>query len=64
MKKVAILLIDTYRVTVSPFLFTIFGRGCRHKIECSVYTQDAISKYGAIKGLKKGLKRLAHCHPF
>jgi len=36
---------------------------CRFYPSCSQYTLDAVSKYGVIKGLFMGSKRLCRCHP-
>ncbi len=37
---------------------------CRFTPTCSVYTVEAIKKYGFIKGGWLSLKRLSKCHPF
>lgn len=37
---------------------------CRFTPTCSEYTYQAITKYGIIKGLFLGLKRILRCHPF
>jgi len=31
---------------------------------CSEYTIQAITKYGSIRGVFKGFKRVARCHPW
>lgn len=36
---------------------------CRFLPTCSTYTISAVKKYGVIKGLGLGFKRLMHCHP-
>jgi hypothetical protein len=64
MKKVTLLIIDLYKATLSPLLVTIFGTGCRFTPTCSVYTREAVEKFGTKEGLKLGLKRFAKCHPF
>jgi len=46
------------------YLRTAFPSGCRFSPSCSEYTRLAIIKYGFIKGVFKGIKRLLHCHPF
>ena len=55
-----ILLIKIYQIILSPFL----GKNCRFNPTCSVYTTQAISKYGVIKGSYLSLRRLMKCHPF
>ena len=36
---------------------------CRHTPTCSQYTIDAITKYGSMKGMYLGLKRILKCNP-
>ena len=55
-----ILLIKIYQIILSLFL----GKNCRFNPTCSVYTTQAISKYGVIKGSYLSLRRLMKCHPF
>ena len=59
-KKVLLFLIRCYQVGLSPIL----GGHCRFIPTCSVYTYEAISTHGAVKGIFLGLKRLLKCHPF
>jgi putative membrane protein insertion efficiency factor len=53
-------MIRAYQLTLSPLL----GNRCRYYPTCSVYTQEAISKYGFFRGTSLGLRRLLRCHPF
>ena len=55
-----ILLIKLYQWIISPWL----GPKCRYTPTCSAYTIEAIQKYGVIKGLWLGVKRLSRCHPW
>ena len=55
-----LLLIEVYRVTLSPLI----GGFCRFLPSCSVYAQEAILKYGAGRGSRLALGRLLRCHPF
>ena len=36
---------------------------CRFYPTCSEYTKQAILKYGVLKGLYLGIKRILKCHP-
>jgi putative membrane protein insertion efficiency factor len=46
------------------FISPLFPPACRFTPTCSVYTYEAIERYGVIKGGWLGLKRLSRCHPF
>ena len=37
---------------------------CRFNPTCSNYTYEAVNKYGTIKGLFLGIKRIIRCHPW
>jgi putative membrane protein insertion efficiency factor len=60
MRRAAVLAIRLYQKSVSPYL----PSACRYLPTCSHYVQDAIERYGAIRGTWLGLKRLARCHPW
>jgi uncharacterized protein len=60
MKFAVLALIWIYRKTLSPLL----GNACRFYPSCSAYTAEAVTKYGFIKGLALGGRRLLRCHPF
>ena len=60
MKKLVIFLINFYQVKLSP----LFGKKCKFYPTCSEYTKQAIEKYGVIKGIFKGIKRILRCNPF
>lgn len=36
---------------------------CRFTPTCSEYMSEALRKYGTIKGLHLGIKRILRCHP-
>jgi hypothetical protein len=59
MKKLSTILIDAYRLILSP----IFGGQCRYAPSCSLYARQAIEKYGPLKGVYLGMRRLLRCHP-
>ena len=57
-KKFVIFLIKLYQVT------PLHSHNlCRFTPTCSEYTKIAIEKYGVIKGIKLGIKRILKCHP-
>ncbi|MBA5871198.1 MAG: membrane protein insertion efficiency factor YidD [Nitrospira sp. CR2.1] len=60
MRRVCLMLVSVYRLCVSPLL----GPACRFYPTCSVYAQDAIERYGVIKGGLMAVRRLLKCHPF
>ena len=60
MRWLLIQLVLLYRVTLGRLL----GGQCRFTPSCSQYTIDAITKYGAIAGTWKGIKRICRCHPW
>ena len=55
-----ILPIKIYQILLSPLI----GPSCRFNPTCSNYAIQAISKYGALKGLYLALKRIIRCHPW
>ena len=55
-----LVLIRFYQYALSPYLG---GSKCRYTPTCSQYTLEAIQKYGPIKGMYLGAKRLSKCHP-
>ena len=59
-KNIAISPINLYKYLISPLL----GNNCRFVPTCSEYTKESIIKYGVIKGLWLGLKRIVKCHPW
>lgn len=60
MKAVALFLIRAYQLTLSPLL----GTHCRYHPTCSAYTREAIERYGFLRGVSFGVRRLLRCHPF
>ena len=40
------------------------GYNCRFVPSCSEYTYEAVEKYGVLKGLCLGMKRVIRCNPW
>jgi putative membrane protein insertion efficiency factor len=67
-KKFILFLIKGYQKTISPDhgcfpILRTLGQ-CRHNPTCSEYAYQTIEKYGVLKGLWLGIKRLSTCHPW
>lgn len=60
MKRIVAALIRGYQRFISPGL----PSSCRFQPTCSQYTLEAVERYGAVKGLWLGVKRIGRCHPF
>ena len=58
--RALIALVGVYRVAISPLL----PAACRYTPTCSDYAQQALRKYGAIKGSWLATRRLLRCHPW
>ncbi|MGH8751145.1 MAG: membrane protein insertion efficiency factor YidD [Burkholderiales bacterium] len=60
MSRIALAAIALYQYLLSPWL----GRHCRFAPSCSAYVREAIVKYGTLKGMVWGIKRILRCHPW
>ena len=63
MKKIVICCINFYQKNISIY-FQKNGINCKYYPSCSEYTKQAIVKYGCIKGILIGGKRILKCNPF
>ena len=59
-KRTVILTISLYQKTISSFL----PSACRYTPTCSHYSQEAVERYGTLRGIWMGLGRLGRCQPF
>ncbi len=59
-RSAGIALIRAYKRVISPML----PASCRFTPSCSLYTLQAIEKYGLLRGSWMGARRLLRCHPF
>jgi putative membrane protein insertion efficiency factor len=56
-QKIVLRLLVIYKKYISR------GENCRFVPTCSEYTYEAVKKYGVLKGLWLGVKRVARCRP-
>lgn len=59
MRRVIVRIIRAYQRFISPLL----GMNCRFHPSCSSYTREAVEKYGVLRGVWLGIRRLCCCHP-
>ncbi|HEX6929395.1 MAG TPA: membrane protein insertion efficiency factor YidD [Gammaproteobacteria bacterium] len=59
MRQILIVIIKAYRLTLSPYI----GGQCRFHPTCSVYAQEAIERYGALRGGWLAIRRIGRCQP-
>ncbi|TWU60748.1 putative membrane protein insertion efficiency factor [Rubripirellula tenax] len=49
-----------YQLAISPML----GPNCRFSPTCSQYTIESVRKFGVLRGLYRGFRRILRCHPW
>src|SRR5262249_53464102 len=57
--KAALFALRIYKV----YLFILFAGSCRFEPTCSRYAYEAIERFGVLRGVWLGTKRLLRCHP-
>jgi len=60
MREAVIAVLRGYKLFLSPLLPPM----CRFEPTCSVYTMQAVEKYGVVRGTWLGVRRLSRCHVF
>jgi uncharacterized protein len=60
LRRLALLLIRIYRAALSPLL----GPSCRFVPSCSHYGEEAIERFGLLRGGALTAWRILRCHPF
>ena len=58
--RIALLALRCYKA----YLSVLFAGTCRFEPTCSQYAYQAIERFGVLRGIWLGSKRLARCHPF
>ena len=51
-------------IKIYQFFSKLTPANCRFEPTCSRYTYLAIEKFGVLKGIYLGIKRILKCHPF
>ena len=59
LKKIILKLIKIYQ-----FFSKMTPSCCRYTPTCSQYTLEAIEKFGILRGIYLGAKRILRCHPY
>jgi uncharacterized protein len=58
--RAALFALDCYKA----YLSVLFAGSCRFEPSCSRYAYEAIERFGVMRGVWLGMKRLLRCHPF
>ena len=59
-KQLLIAVVKGYRLLLSPWL----GSSCRFEPTCSVYSLEALERFGAARGTYLTLSRIGRCLPW
>jgi putative membrane protein insertion efficiency factor len=59
-RQILLWTIRGYQLAISPMI----GPRCRFYPSCSCYAHTAIERFGAVRGIWLGVRRLLRCHPF
>jgi putative membrane protein insertion efficiency factor len=60
MRELVTAFLRFYKRWISPLL----PSACRYEPTCSEYMRQAVERYGVLRGVGKGIRRLLRCHPF
>lgn len=59
-RAVVLFLLRSYKRFISPLLPPM----CRFEPTCSMYMMEAVGRYGVLRGVWLGIRRLSRCHAF
>ncbi len=59
-RAVLLALLRAYRTFLSPLL----APACRFEPTCSAYAEEAVRRFGVLKGSRLAVGRILRCHPF
>ncbi|HVF52197.1 MAG TPA: membrane protein insertion efficiency factor YidD [Actinomycetota bacterium] len=60
MKTILLAVITAYQRWISPMM----RPHCRYEPTCSTYAFEAIQRFGAFRGSRLAIARIARCHPW
>lgn len=60
MRALTLATLRIYKRWISPMV----PSGCRYYPTCSEYMMQAVERYGVLRGVWMGVRRIARCHPF
>jgi putative membrane protein insertion efficiency factor len=63
MKRVTLSMLAAYRRLLSPMLQVWTGAACRYVPTCSEYAEEAVERFGVLRGGAQAAWRVARCHP-
>ena len=58
--RIVLVAIRIYKLTFSP----LYAGSCRFTPGCADYMTQAVTRFGAVRGVWLGVKRLSRCRPF
>ena len=60
-RRTAMAAVRAYQIMISPI--TGGRAACRFTPTCSEYTRVAIARYGVVRGIRMGIRRIMRCRP-
>jgi putative membrane protein insertion efficiency factor len=60
LERLVLLIIRSYQTFISP----LKPPTCRFYPTCSNYTHEAVVRFGPVRGVWMGVKRIFRCHPW